>query len=187
MNPSDPVVIGLDLSLTSTGGCLTIGGRVQEMWSIPTTGKKSATLEQRADRLGSIANRVIEYVKGDDTDLVVIEGPSYGSRFGSPHDRSGLWWLVVRDVLLEGVPVAVVAPQARAKYGTGSGGSKKDVVLAHVIERYADVAPKPKNDDEADALLLASMGSRHLGFPVEPGELPEANLASLDGVAWPTV
>ena len=181
-------VIGLDLSLTSTGVCSIEDGEIDCLFNIETTGTKADDLTARFTRLDSICFQILDFIKQDYTDLVVIEGPSYGSRFGAAHDRAGLWWMVVGDCLQREVPVAVVSPQGRAKYGTGKGNAKKDVVLAATIETYGDIAPTPiKKDDIADALLLASMGSRYLGRPVEPQEPSVAHLEALQGVAWPRV
>lgn len=183
-------VIGIDLSLTSTGLACIRAGRIDRLVNIKTTGKKSDTWADRAERLRHIGNEIAVEVEFEDPDLIVIEAPSYGSRFGSAHDRSGLWWSVVQPLLvgLDPIPVAMVAPQTRAKYGTGAGNSKKDVVFAHVKERYQSLTDQSiKNDDLADALLLAAMGSRFLDFPVEPVDPPQANLAALGGVLWPSL
>lgn len=179
-------VLGLDLSLTSTGMAMIEGGKLVGVDSVKTKGKRADTIEDRAKRLRHIADVIVEFVRADQTDLIVIEAPSYGSRFGSAHDRSGLWWIVTEALITAGFQVALVAPQTRAKYATGAGNSKKDIVLAHVIERYvSETTPRISNDDEADAVALAAMGARFLGEPVED-ELPEANLAAMSGAQWPT-
>lgn len=184
-------VIGIDLSLTSTGLATVLStGELVDIHNVKSSGKKGDTREQRSARLFGLANEITDYIDRwrPNIDMVVIEAPSYGSRFGSAHDRSGLWWLVMMalDHDFGGVPVAQVSPQGRAKYGTGAGNSKKPVVYAAVKDRYTDLAPRRiRNDDEADAILLAAIGARHLGYPIEPAGLPEANLAALTGVLWP--
>lgn len=183
-------VVGIDLSLTSTGLIACKGGSIVDMENVKSKGTRKDALADRRERLFAIANEVVAFVEDVNTDVVVIEAPSYGSKFGSQHDRSGLWWLVVNALLGDKYPypIAMVAPQSRAKYGTGKGNAKKDVVLAHVIERYQDLAPgKIANDDLADALLLAAMGSRWYGYQVEATEPPEANLEALNAVIWPSV
>jgi crossover junction endodeoxyribonuclease RuvC len=114
-------------------------------------------------------------------DLVVVEGPSYASTSPHTHDRAGLWWLVVGRLLNCGHRVAIAPPSSRAKYGTGKGNAGKDLVLASVVRRYPDV--EVTGNDEADALLLAAMGARRLGAPID--DLPKTHLAALSGVAWP--
>ena len=179
-------VVGIDLSLTSTGLCAIEDGTILELHNVKSKGRKGDNLAQRRDRLYVIANEIVDWVEGDGADLVVIESPSFGSKFGSPHDRSGLWWIVVNALRANECPVAEVAPQSRAKYGAGKGNAKKDVVFAHVLERYSDLSSQRiANDDIADAVILAAMGSRHLGFPVEE-DMPEANLDAMGGAKWPT-
>jgi hypothetical protein len=126
--------------------------------------------------------------------LAVIEAPAVGSRTGSMHDRSGLWWQVVDALISFGIQVVEVSPSGRQKYITGSGkaGLGKAVVLAHAIERYDanlqahNCPPIGKCDDIADAIGLADMGARRLGCPVVPDALmPVENLAAMDGVLWP--
>lgn len=176
-------VVGLDLSLTSTGMAGVDGGQVWGLERIKTTGKKGDDLMARRVRISGITQDVFQFVRTAEPVLVVIESPSYGSLHGSPHDRSGLWWLVT-DMLHElEIPVATVSPQGRAKYGTGNGRAKKPEVYAAVKEQYPDLTFSC--DDEADALLLAAMGARYLGEPCDPW-LTGRNLEAIDAAAWPT-
>lgn len=170
-------VVGVDLSLTTTGVATTSGGSatVSTLTSKPLGDSWAA----REARLGLLAETVADAVGAPE--LVVLEGPSYGSRGGHQHDRAGLWWLVYSA--LAGIsPLAVVPPSTRARYATGRGNAAKDAVLAAVVRRYADV--EVTNNDEADALVMAAMGVRWLGAPLEDS-MPAANLDSMAGVAWP--
>lgn len=178
-------VTGIDLSLTSTGLVTAEDGNLTDWANPKTKGKRGDTLEQRQDRLYELANKVVAY--GEESDLVVIEAPSYGSTGGSAHDRSGLWWLVVNAFMADDVPVAMVSPQGRAKYGSGKGNAKKDVVFAFVVELYQPIFTTIPNDDVADAVLLAAMGARFAEEPVEDWAPAEANLAAMGGVLWPVL
>lgn len=182
-----PAVAGLDLSLTSTGLALVDEGKLTSVARIATTGTKADTLLDRRRRMVLIQRQVEDFLRLGYPDLAVVESPSYGSKFGSPHDRSGLWWRVVELLMSWGIPVATVVPQGRAMYATGNGASKKPAVLAAVKARYLDVDwPKGgKHDDVADAILLASMGARWMGYPIE--ELPATHTRALDGAAWPNM
>lgn len=183
-------VIGLDLSLTATGLAEVQDGEVVTTYRVKSAGKKDDNLAAREERLSSLADQIIEWVlEGDDPDLVVIESPAYGAKFGSPHDRSGLWWMVVKALRREGFPIATVAPMSRAKYGTGRGNARKPDVLEAVRVNYGPYVASPygiPDDNVADAILLAAMGARILGDPVTcEGDLPKAQLDSLDKVAMP--
>jgi crossover junction endodeoxyribonuclease RuvC len=184
-------VIGLDLSLTSTGVAVaTQDGAVTDR--ITSKPVPNATLEDRDVRLYAIERRVMEYVTGD-VDLVVVEGPSYGSTTGHQHDRAGLWWLVVDALFRRGQRVVEVPPSSRMKYATGRGNASKDDVLSAVIRRYPHV--DVNGNDEADALILAAMGARHLERPLEPGPylsaalpkqgMSKACLVAMGAVHWP--
>lgn len=176
------VVVGLDLSLTATGLAVAGQGEIHFVYRIRTAGKKGDDLLARQRRLKDIMSAVLDEVVAQQPELVVVEAPSYGSQHGAQHDRSGLWWLVVETIIDLGIPLATVSPNGRAKYGTGKGNAAKAAVKAAVIGRYLNV--EIHDDNEADAVLLAAMGSRHLGHPIEDF-LDDAHLAAMDGAYWP--
>jgi crossover junction endodeoxyribonuclease RuvC len=162
-------IIGLDLSLRSTG--IASDGWADRI--VP-----AASLRGLA-RLRHIRTAVLDHARS--ADLVVVEGPSYGSTGAGQHERAGLWWLVF-DVLAEAdLPVAVVPPACRCRYATGRGNASKDQVLAAVIRRYPDV--DVDGNDQADAYVLAAMGYDHAGQPLAP--VPATHHIGLAGCAWP--
>lgn len=177
------IVVGLDLSLTSTGIARTYAdnplGPDTIVDRVTSTGKETATLLERDTRLTALRKHITALALP--ADLAVVEGPSYASKNGKQHDRSGLWWAVVRNLMMNGVPVVEVPPSSRMKYATGKGNAAKDAVLAAVVRRYPDV--EVTGNDEADALVLAAMGARHLGHPID--DLPKTHLAAMDAVRWP--
>lgn len=173
-----PRVVGLDLSLASTGVACT-DGWVKRVESKPVA---AAGVAARAARITAMRDQILALVGSPD--LVVIESPSYGQARGSSagrHDSSGLWWAVVRELVAMVVPVAEVAPACRARYATGRGNAAKDQVLAAVIRRFPgfDV----DGNDVADALVLAAMGADQLGHPL--AVMPAAHRDALGSVAWP--
>lgn len=177
-------IVGLDLSLTSTGLAAVCDNDTIPRWYAVVdriqTKPNGDELADRIRRLDEIVDGVHGWVH-DAADLVVVEGLAYASK--SPHatERAGLWWLVVSRLLHNGYPLAVVSPTARAKYATGKGNAAKDAVLAGVIRRYPDV--DITGNDEADALILAAMGARHRGHPID--DLPASHLDAMAKVAWP--
>lgn len=177
-------VVGIDLSLTGTG-VATINAAGVNIHLVQTTGRAGDGLATRSARLLEIRDEITAIVDRADPDLVVIEGPSYGQARASTagrHDRSGLWWMVVMDRVLAGIPAVEVPPAVRARYATGKGNAAKDSVLAAVVRRYAEVPVVDNNT--ADALVLAAMGARRLGAPIEVS-LPQAHLAAMASVSWP--
>lgn len=176
-------VVGLDLSLTSTG-VAQIGsngdGRglrvtLDRVTSMPT----ADTIAARSVRLRRVAGQVIGLSVG--ADLVMIEGPAFASRVGSATDRLGLWWLVVARLTGLGIPVVEVPPTVLKVLATGAGNADKDRVMLTVAKRYAHVAEVTGND-VADALVLAAAGARHLGCPIE--ELPLSHLRGMEKIRW---
>lgn len=177
-------IVGVDLSMRSTGlAAILLGDRpggvieVDTIQTKPEPGDES--LHGRDRRLRNIRDGVTDWCTG--AALVVIEGPAFASASPHSHERSGLWWMVVDALLAREHQVVVVAPAARAKYATGKGNAGKDQVLAAVVRRYphADV----QGNDEADSLVLAAMGARALGNPVD--DVPQVNASALLKVAWP--
>jgi crossover junction endodeoxyribonuclease RuvC len=164
-------VLGVDLSLTSTGiatGHVTLRHRPPK----DLTGlHRMRWIRTQVLALAALA------------ELVVIEGLAYASHTGKASERAGLWWMVM-DALDEiGAHVAVVSPAGRAKYATGKGNAGKDAVLAAVVKRYPGF--EVSGNDQADALVLAAMGLDHLGEPL--AVMPQTHRAALDAVQWPEV
>jgi Holliday junction resolvasome RuvABC endonuclease subunit len=185
------VVVGLDLSLTSTGIA-----RVEfsdektrptiSVMTVKSAGKRADTLRERHRRLAKLVDTIVAQALG--ADLAVIEAPAFSRSNPGMHDRSGLWWLVTDRLLGDGYvgdaeQLAEVAPSARAKYATGKGNAGKDEVIAEVARRFMSV--NVRSNDEADALILAAMGCRHLGTPID--DMPALHRTSMDKVAWPEV
>lgn len=170
-----PRVVGVDLSLTSTGLAAPAG-----LDTLLSRGRKGDGLDSRGSRLREIRDGVLDWCTG--ADLVVIEAPSYGPGHGSKHDRSGLWWLVVTRLMSwESTVIAEVPPANRAKYATGKGNAAKDQVLAAVVRRF----PMFEIDDnnQADALVLMAMGLDHLGWPLVV--MPDLHRSALAAIHWP--
>jgi Holliday junction resolvasome RuvABC endonuclease subunit len=174
-----PNVVGLDLSLTGTGVASVDGTRL-----VRSTGHKGDTLVQRAHRLAGLHAEITSALTGS-IDLVAIEAPSTGharGSSGSVHDRSGLWWLVVTDLVDWGVPVVEVPPATLKKYVTGKGNAQKPDVRMEIFKRYGiDL----RDDNEADAFALRALGLDLLGHPL--AVMPAANRAALEKLPRPAL
>jgi crossover junction endodeoxyribonuclease RuvC len=176
-------VLGIDLSLTSTGLALANFGTIT--WTAAVkTGPSGNAIDDRVLRLRDIRNQVESAVMRYLPDLAVIEAPSFGSAHGAAHERSGLWWLVADMLYLRHVTTVQISPKQRAMYGTGNGNADKKNVHAAVKATYGRPDLPIATNDEADAVLLAAMGSRWRGKPVESALPPRAELA-MEKVAWP--
>lgn len=172
-------VVGIDLSMTATGIAVIDGPDVftYVIKSKPDDG----TLEGFINRSQAIADSISAYVSLHS--LVLIEGMSFGSKSRSLDKIHGNWWMVVKSLTghLMQEPV-VIAPSTRAKYATGKGNASKEAVLLAVERRYPGGLVADNN--AADALVLAAMGARWQGNPIEES-LPLVNLEAMEKVAWP--
>lgn len=175
-------ILGLDLSLTSTGlAVITDQGVTTHTIKSKPAGP---ALLDRCIRIQGISATIGDYTEPGA--VAVIEGPSYGQhRQAGQHDRAGLWWAVVRLLLGRGVHVVEVPPATRAMWATGRGNAAKDQVLAAIIRRYGHLADIDGND-EADALALATLAAWHHEQSL-PGvrAMPSTHLRALDKIAWP--
>lgn len=166
-----PLVVGLDLSLTSTGVALM------------RTGFRTYRITPEGyglSRLRLIVDAVREYTDG--ATLVVVEGPSYGSIGAGTHERAGLWWMVQDSLASASIPCAVVPPSNLKKYAVGVGGgpkASKDAVLVAAARRWPTFDGR---NDEADALWLAAMGLDYLTGRTVVSEL---NRLALKSCSWP--
>lgn len=168
-------VVGLDLSLTHTGICRVdiVDGQVTDedircssVTSKPGTSKDYPAISERIRKIADAIDEVAQWA-----DLVVMEGPAFASRNGQTHSRYWLWGRVYDNCAGAGIPVTVVAPAQRARYITGKGNAAKDMVLAATLKRWPDV--NVSGNDEADALVLAAIGCRKAGFPID--QVPKGN------------
>lgn len=167
-------VLGLDLSLTSTGIALITADQppTTRRLTPPAKLRDHHRLNWLLDNIANTAGR---------TNLVVVEGPSYASTGRGQHERAGLWWLTTHHLWAAGIPTAIAPPAALKRYATGRGNAGKDDVLREVTRRFPTFGG---GNDEADALVLAAMGADHLGQPLTP--MPATHRTALDGVQWPT-
>lgn len=169
-------VIGLDLSLTATG--MSDGATT---WLVRSTGHNGDDLSTRQGRLEQLRTDIAGHIQPPT--LVILEGPSLGQgRQSGTHDRAGLWWLVVDELLTTaGVQVVEVPPAALKKYATGKGNANKGSVIDATARRFPDV-DTGADDNRCDALWLAAMGIDYLtGVSV----VPQAQREGLSRVRWP--
>lgn len=175
------VVLGLDLSLASTGHAVSRGAGPISTGTIETRGRKGEGYPEREKRIRRVVREVARVVPFD-VDLVVIEAPSYASASDSTWDRAGVWWQVVIGIRDWGHPIALVPPSNLKLYATGKGGANKPTLMAAVMRTIPQAVIH--NDNEADAVGLAAMGQQWLGSPVV--SVPPRNITALDGCLWPS-
>lgn len=169
-------VAGLDLSLKATGISIITDGA--HTWTVKSASIPNATLIQRRDRINLIVSQVAGLVER--AEIVVLEGPSYGSNSVGSWDRAWLYGAVVDKLLTRGHRIAVAAPTVVKKFAAGTGNADKTAVAVGMSKLWPYVVAR--NDNEWDALALATMGAQRLGLPV-PSRAHHAE--TLTKVAWP--
>lgn len=180
-----PLVIGIDSSLTSLGIASPESADALR-WNHNDKGHA---------RIEWLRTEVLDRSK--QADLVVIEGPSYGSKMlPGQHETAGLWWILTHDLWRKGIPYAVASPHNRTIYATGSAFPAKDqpkekrariakgMVHTFVVEQLGIWCEGGGKYDASDAATLAAMGMDWLGYPLI--EVPKQQRRALDGVQWPT-
>lgn len=174
------MIIALDPSLTATGLAVLGPSQVNPYWAVRTFTSTAQSNElgnlRRMERLVAQMRRAVqELTLGTHLALGVIEAPAYSRNTGMSHERAGLWWMVFQMMVGHGMPVLVIKSNVRAKYATGKGNAGKDEVMLAASRRYPTVPMA--NNNEADAVVLAAMGARYLGVPVDT--LPQKNLEAM--------
>ena len=143
-------IVGLDLSLSSTGYHTLIGELVSG--SIDTDGLGGM------ERIDFILARVAELVHEDD--FVVIENNAFnavGRAKSGLAELNGIikFWLWRRKI-----QYVLVAPSTLKKFILGKGQGEKSFVIREVFKAYGLNAT---TDDEADACVLAHIGACLIG------------------------
>jgi Holliday junction resolvasome RuvABC endonuclease subunit len=163
-------VLGLDLSLTSTG--FSHGGG---------TGIISSNAKG-AERLYELKKHLEDLLRQFKPEIVAIEGYSFGSRNSQAHSI-GEWGGVVRVTLWElAYGFIEIPPTCRAKFATGRGNASKSEVMSSISARTGIIWSGKGCEDRCDAWILEEMTLAKYGE--SKFEWPDLNLSALDKVDW---
>lgn len=163
-------VLGLDLSLTSTG--VSIDGETSTI----------AVKSKGTERLSDISKTVIELAISNSVDVAIIEGYSFASRNSQAHSIGELGGVVRLRLWESRIPYVEVPPTSRAKFATGRGNAGKTEVMSAVSARTGIVWSGKGADDMCDAWILEQMCLAYLGH--SEIDWPIANLEALKKVDW---
>ena len=161
-------VIGLDLSLTSTGFAVWRSGR--------TTHRTIHPRYRGLLRIDDLAVTVLDACTEAQAALVVIEGLNIHSPSSSVAESCGAWYTVALGIVGAGMPLVAVAPMTLKKCICGTGAAKKEHMMMRISMRYGVQA---SNSDEADAIGLAHFGAMLSGL-----EVPNIQQTECLGKAW---
>jgi len=164
-------ILGLDLSLTSTGysGCGKSGAISSKFKGV-----------ERLDDISQQLHNLVTTLPNDT--VVIIEGYSFASRHSQAHAIGELGGVVRLTLHRLGIPFIEVPPTCRAKFATGRGNASKNEVISALSARTGIIWSGKSADDEADAWILEEMGRCIVGN--QRYDWPKANLDALDKIDW---
>lgn len=151
------IVLGLDLSLVSSGYVLLENDKIKEQKLIKSKPDGKRPIDELR-RLMKIRDQIklTENIK-----LAVIEGISFMSRnTTSIVQLSALNYMVREYLYLHYVPFLIVPPSTLKKFIAENGHAKKDQMM---LETYKKFGESFTNNDLCDAFGLAHCGSAVLG------------------------
>lgn len=166
-------VVGLDLSLTSTG------------WAYDDKQGTIAVKSKEIDRLDEIVKDFQKLILSINNPVVVLEGYSFASRSGQAFSIGELGGVIKLCLHNLKIPFAIVPPTCRAKFATGRGNASKNEVVSSISAKTGIVWAGKGSDDMCDAWILEEMGLYVLGKPRYNWN--KENLDSLQKIDWSTI
>jgi Holliday junction resolvasome RuvABC endonuclease subunit len=159
-------IVGLDLSLTSTGVC--VDGVT---WSMkPKT--------RGPERLRALRDYVKEQCQG--AAMAIIEGYSFGSRGRATFSIGELGGVIRLMLFEEGIPYLEMSPSSLKKFATGKGNGDKTLIVQAAAVRAGRIF---SDSDQADAWWLWQVGlALYDADNPKAVKLPKTNLEVLKGL-----
>ena len=152
MNEFSPVM-GLDLSLTSTGVCVIRDPEHWMTWVIKPKIPKNATEEDRIKRLLYISEEIYRIFKQEQVKDIVMEGYAFGSIFG--REKMGELGGIIKYVFYDKDKVVVKSYPVRTlrSHLFNKGGFTKDQVKKS-LSKYNKLSFN--TEDEMDSFVVAA-------------------------------
>lgn len=154
----DKTIVGLDLSLTSTGWFI-IDKDKKEYGEIKTNPKKFTNIIERCEY---IADTIIEKIKKlNKVDLIIMEDYFSGTNSQTVILLATLGTIVRYKLLENNLSYITVMPTQIKKYETGNGNAHKDNILKSIFKNHqVDV----QSNNIADACAIAYLGLGYLEY-----------------------
>jgi crossover junction endodeoxyribonuclease RuvC len=149
------ISLGLDLSLTGTGVIILEDGKIIKRHLIKSKPVGDLPLNE-VRRIRKIVEEIEMIVSENEIQIAVIEGLAFMVRNATALVQLSALNYMVRGMLDDyHISFVIVAPTSLKKFATGSGASKKDVMLIEVYKRWG---VSILDDNENDAFCLAKVG-----------------------------
>lgn len=153
------VVLGLDLSLTSTG-MVAVPAKWGQVWSriaVATAGyglRKDATDRERAERLDVIETEVLAFAAEQRATVAVIEAYAFTAQTSHAHSLGELGGVVRLALMRAGLELVVISPASARKLLGKQPRSQAKVWAAGKV--FGAGAPKSWTLDQVDAFVVAN-------------------------------
>lgn len=138
--------VGIDPSTKTGLAILDKSGNIINVEEITSKQKKDP------HRFVDIAMQIIDQL--EPTDIVTIEGFSYGSKGKGVSTQYGLGWIIRYFLFERGYDYFEVSPTAVKKFATGKGNTKKDEMVLPIYRHWGF---EHSSDNVRDAFVLAKM------------------------------
>lgn len=172
---TNPIVIGLDPSLTSIGLAYGEGPLVRPQSLKPKKLRGAERMAWIRSQLQAVLT-VVERDESLDHVTVIMEGPAFASETSMAYEMGGAGW-VMRMVWHDNrVPWFEVPPSTLKMFVTGKGNARKPEMVSELAKRSGLTLA---TDDEADALALYCVGREMLGLSHALGKLPLTHLRAM--------
>lgn len=166
-------ILGLDISLTSTG--------YSNHGFTSLIKSKSRGPERLHEISSTVVHACIEY----EVHVVILEGYSFASRNSQAHSIGELGGCIRMRLWENGIPYVEVPPTSRAKFATGRGNAGKTEVISAISSKTGLVFSGAGADDECDAWILEEMGLTKLGL--SKYLWTKEQLSALDKIDWSAI
>jgi crossover junction endodeoxyribonuclease RuvC len=163
-------ILGLDLSLTSTG------------YSLNGNTGIISTKTKGPERLSIVNKTVLQLCLDESVDCVIVEGYSFASRNSQAHSIGELGGCIRMTLWECNIPYVEVPPTSRAKFATGKGNSGKTEVISAISSKTGKIFSGSGADDECDAWVLEQMGLAKLNMSVY--SWTKEQLSALEKIDW---
>lgn len=163
-------LIGLDISLTSTG------------YSINENTGIVSTKTKGPERLSVVNKSILQICLDEKIDCVLMEGYSFASRNSQAHSIGELGGCVRMTLWENGIPYIEIPPTSRAKFATGKGNSGKTEVISAISSKTGKVFSGAGADDECDAWVIEQMGLQKMSL--SNYSWTKEQLSALEKIDW---
>jgi crossover junction endodeoxyribonuclease RuvC len=140
--------VGIDPSTKTGFVILQHGGEVEIAKEI------TSKVEKDPQRFMDLAVQIKKHLL--ETDVICIEGFSYGSKGAGVSVQYGIGWIIREELVRNGFTYHDVPPSSVKKFATGKGNAKKDAMVLPIYKKWGF---EHKSDNVRDAFVLAQIAN----------------------------